>query len=203
VANLGQRARQNAGMRLFAALYPPDAAVEHLDEFLAPRRDAGTDLRWTDTEQFHLTLAFMPDVAEHLVEPLADALVGSLTDRRPLDLRVIGGGAFPNAAEAKVIWGGVDVRDDPAAESLTSLARTVRLTASHEGAGPQGGPFRPHLTVARSRRAFEATRWLRILDAYAGPSWTADQVTLVASHLGEARGRRPRYEVMAQVPLGG
>jgi 2'-5' RNA ligase len=190
-------------MRLFAALYPPAAAVEHLDDFLAPRREAGTDLRWTDTEQFHVTLAFMPEVAEHLVEPLADALAESLSERRPLDLRVIGGGAFPNAAEAKVIWGGLDVRDDPAGESLTSLARTVRLTASHAGAAPQGGPFRAHLTVARSRRAFEATRWLRILEAYAGPAWIADEVTLVASHLGESRGRRPRYEVMAQVALGG
>lgn len=190
-------------MRLFAALYPPADAVEHLDDFLAPRREAGTDLRWTDTEQFHVTLAFMPEVAEHLVEPLADALAESLSDRRPLDLRVIGGGSFPNAADAKVIWGGIVVRDDPGGESLTSLARTVRLTASHSGAAPQGGPFRAHLTVARSRRAFEATRWLRILEAYAGPAWTADEVTLVASHLGESRGRRPRYEVMAQVPLGG
>ncbi|HCB04895.1 MAG TPA: RNA 2',3'-cyclic phosphodiesterase, partial [Nocardioides bacterium] len=32
-------------MRLFAALTPPAEALEHLDEFLEPRRAAG-ELRW-------------------------------------------------------------------------------------------------------------------------------------------------------------
>jgi len=79
----------------------------------------------------------------------------------------------------------------------------VRRAAGHAGAAPQGGPFHPHVTLARSRRPIEATRWLRVIDGYAGPAWTADEVTLFVSHLGEGRGRRPRYEPVAALPLVG
>jgi 2'-5' RNA ligase len=48
----------------------------------------------------------------------------------------------------------------------------------------------------------EASRWLRVLELYAGPAWVAREVTLIASHLGEGRGNRPRYEAVATLPLG-
>ena len=44
-------------LRLFAALIPPAAAVEHPAAFLEPRRDADPDLRWAGPEQWHLPLA--------------------------------------------------------------------------------------------------------------------------------------------------
>ena len=70
------------------------------------------------------------------------------------------------------------------------------------GAAPEGGPFHPHLTLARLRRPGEVTRWLRVLGGYAGPGWTSDEVTLIESHLGEGPRRRPRYEVLGRFPLG-
>ena len=59
-----------------------------------------------------------------------------------------------------------------------------------------------HAAACSPRRPTEATRWLRVLEGYAGPSWTAGDVTLIASHLGEGRGNRPRYEEVATFPLG-
>jgi 2'-5' RNA ligase len=41
-----------------------------------------------------------------------------------------------------------------------------------------------------------------VLEAYRGPTWTATEVTLVESHLGEGPRRRPRYEVVGTFPLG-
>jgi 2'-5' RNA ligase len=45
------------------------------------------------------------------------------------------------------------------------------------------------------------TKWVRLLDAYRGPVWTADALTLVQSHLGEGPHNRPRYEVLERFPL--
>jgi 2'-5' RNA ligase len=44
---------------------------------------------------------------------------------------------------------------------------------------------------------------VRLLDAYRGPTWTVDRMTLVASYLGEGPRRRPRYEVMEKFLLRG
>jgi 2'-5' RNA ligase len=187
-------------MRIFAALVPPESAVEDLGRFLEPRREAGEDLRWTDPEQWHVTLAFMAQVPAASVDALADEVAAAVSGRPSLALRVEGGGAFPNPYSARVLWAGVE-GGDGALSSLASLTRGVRQAANHAGAAPEGGPFHPHVTVARLRRPTEATRWIRVLDSYAGPAWLADEVALVASHLGEGRGRRPRYEHLATLPL--
>lgn len=184
-------------MRLFAALVPPPAALEHLEEFLEPRRASGT-FRWSAAEQWHVTLAFYPDVAEARVDDLVEALEAAATRRRATYARIAGGGAFPHAAAAKVLWAGVDGDD----EELRRLATGCRGAASRAGARVDGQPFRPHLTLARIGAPQEVARWVRLLDAYTGPTWRADTVTLVASHLGEGPRRRPRHEVLAEVPLG-
>ena len=55
-------------------------------------------------------------------------------------------------------------------------------------------------TAAKISRC-EASRWIRVFDPYEGPVWSATQVSLIESHLGQGRGRRPRYEVLAELPL--
>jgi 2'-5' RNA ligase len=187
---------------MFAALVPPDEVTTDLDGFLEPRREAGPDLRWTDPDQWHVTLAFMADVPERAGDLLVDELADAVARRAPMALRFEGGGAFPNPYAARVLWTGIE-GGERALSSMAALARGVRRAANRAGAAPQGGPFHPHVTLGRWRRPAEATRWLRVLEAYAGPAWVAQEVTLVASHLGEGRGHRPRYEVAAVLPLAG
>lgn len=178
-------------MRLFVALVPPAEVVADVEGFLEPRREAGPRLRWSDPEQVHVTLAFLPDAPEdrldRLVENLAAAVIGA-----PFALRLAGGGAFPNPYAARVLFAHVE---DPAAR-LAPLARRVRGAANRAGLVVEGGRFHPHLTLARSRQLIEATRWLRVLDGYEGPGWVVEEVELVASHLGQGRERRPRYETL-------
>jgi 2'-5' RNA ligase len=183
---------------MFAAVFPPEAALDDLGEFLGPRQEAGPGLRWTVPEQWHLTLAFMPDVADRHLDDLSARLTRAAARRTPFDARLAGGGAFPNPARAKVLYVGVQTTG----EHLARLATGVRAAAAKAGADPQGGRFRAHLTLARTGRPVEATRWLRVLDAYRGPAWRAEEVALVASHLGEGPRNRPRHEVLETFRLG-
>ncbi|WP_205860675.1 hypothetical protein [Phycicoccus sp. HDW14] len=59
------------------------------------------------------------------------------------------------------------------------------------------------MTLGRFGRAVDATRWVRVLETYRGPSWVAPEVVVVQSHLPRERGHRPRHEVLARCPLGG
>lgn len=183
-------------MRLFVAVVPPPEVVAHLDDFLAPRRDAGADLRWSDPGQQHVTLAFLAQVPEQrvdrLVAQVADAVTGTA-----IAVRLAGGGAFPNPYAARVLIAQVE----DAASRLAPLARRVRGAANHAGVPVDGGRFHPHVTLARSRRPVEATRWIRVLDTYAGPGWVVEEVELIESHLGEGRGRRPRYVTLERFAL--
>ena len=94
----------------------------------------------------------------------------------------------------------------PAAEGDMQLAcEVLRRRFDDDGrAGVEvdGQRFRPHVTVARTGRPTELTRWVRLLDAYSGPTWTVDRIALVESHLGEGPRRRPRYAVVEELALG-
>ncbi len=188
------------GQRMFVAVVPPDEVVEHLDEFLEPRREHGP-FRWTAPEQLHVTLAFLESVPDRVLDDLVEGL-GRTASRRPaFEARIAGGGAFPNPAQAKVLYADLDLADE-ARTGLDRLAAGARAAAAHAGVAVDGRRFRPHLTVARLGRPSGTTRWIRLLDGYTGPTWTVDHVALVASHLGEGPRRRPRYEVVEELPLG-
>lgn len=189
---------------MFAALVPPHEALEDLAEFLGPRQEASeseqTRFRWTAPEQWHVTLAFMAEVAERHLDDLVERLGRAAARRAPMEVAVSGGGAFPNVGRAKVLWAGVDAGDRR--EELRRLATGARAAATKAGAEPGGGKFHPHLTLARLGRPVEATRWVRILESYRGPTWHAAEMALIESHLGEGPRKRPRYEVVETFRIG-
>ena len=185
-------------MRMFVALPLPEAVQEHLSEFLEPRQEAGPELRWTGPEQWHLTLAFLPEVADRHEDELLERLARAASRRKPLGLRLAGAGAFPNPAHAKVLWAGVE----HGGEELMRLAGGVRSAAAKSGIEVGAGRFHAHLTLARLTVPADAARWLRVLDLYSGPSWQAGEVQLIASYLGQGRNGRARHEVREIFPLG-
>ncbi|GAB3990749.1 RNA 2',3'-cyclic phosphodiesterase [Nocardioides marmoraquaticus] len=186
--------------RMFVALLPPDDVLEDLEELVAPRREArveGRPLRWTPAEQWHVTLAFMASVPDRALDELLDRLGAAAERTQPFDVWLTGGGAFPDVASGRVLWTGVE----PAAE-LEALSVRARNAAVASGVEVDGQRFRPHLTLARTNRPTELTRWVRVLEPYRSPVWPAGRLALVASYLGEGRRGGPRYEVVAEAKLG-
>lgn len=185
-------------MRLFVAITPPPEVLEDLADHLEPRVEAGPDIRWTDPDQWHITLSFMAEAPDRILDDLLERLTRTAARHPPLGLSLLGAGAFPNAYRARVLWAGVADPDG----GLGPLAHGIRNACNKAGATPEGARFHPHVTLGRFRRPTEATRWIRALDAYASPEWRARTVSVIESRLGEGRGRRPRYEVLAELPLG-
>lgn len=184
---------------MFAAVTPSPDAVRHLDDFLEPRREA-EDLRWTSTEQWHVTLAFLAGVPDRSLDDLFARLARAAARRTPMRVRLAAGGAFPDPDRARVLWAGLE-NDRP--EELGRLATGARAAAARAGVEVDGQRFHPHLTLARLGQPGSATRWVRLLDGYAGPEFVVDELCLVASYLGEGPRGRPRYETLAAFPLGG
>jgi len=185
---------------MFVAVVPPESVVENLEEFLAPRREAAA-FRWTVPDQWHLTLAFAANVPDRSYDDLVARLTRAAAKRSPMDVRVAGGGAFPNAGRAKVLYAGVET-SPRTGEELRRAATGARAALAKAGAEVDGQRFRPHLTLARMGRPVEATNWVRLLEGYAGPSWRIEELALVGSHLGEGPRGRPRHEVVETFSLG-
>jgi 2'-5' RNA ligase len=182
---------------MFVAVVPPDHVLEDLEEFVTPRRGE-VPFRWTQPEQWHLTLAFARDVPERSYDDLVDRLGRAARKRSPMEARIAGGGAFPNVARAKIVYAGVETD----LEEIRGLATGARAAVAKSGADVDGQRFKAHLTLARITRAVEASNLVKLLDAYAGPAWAVEEIALVASYLGEAPRNRARHEVVETFSLG-
>lgn len=178
--------------RMFTAVLPPSSMIEELDELLRPRRDQDPRLRWTKPEGWHLTTAFMADAPD--IERLMETLDEATSSVAPFTIRVGSGLSFPHPVSARLLGLGVV----EGAEELGALAKKCRGAANHAGAAPDGAKFVGHLTLARSNRGIQATKWLGVLDSF--PRWDVpvDEVALVQSH---QTGKH--YEVLTRFPLRG
>jgi 2'-5' RNA ligase len=204
-------------MRLFVAIAPPPEVLDELEALTAPLRAARDDLRWTNREAWHVTLAFLGEVHESALPGLLPRLERAARRHQDFCLAIAGAGAFPTTHRANVLWAGLsgDRR------SLANLATSVTAEASRAGATPpdKGRRFEPHLTLARCRLPADVSGIVAARASYQGLAWHADRIHLVRSQLpgtavpdrSEAAaepgpgpsGPRPRYTTVAWWPLCG
>jgi RNA 2',3'-cyclic 3'-phosphodiesterase len=182
-------------VRLFVAITPPPAAIGQLDQAVARLRSARPELRWAGTDAWHVTLAFLGEVDERVLPDLRTRLQRAAGRHEAQPLAIMGGGAFPSAGRARVLWAGLQA--DTAA--LAGLAASVAAGARRAGAPPadEGRKYRPHLTLARCREPADVRDLVAELAGFTSTGWTASQIELIRSHLG----RQPRYEQLASWPL--
>ncbi|MDQ4131418.1 MAG: RNA 2',3'-cyclic phosphodiesterase [Actinomycetota bacterium] len=184
-------------MRLFVALEVPDEVRGRLDAAVAPVRPRHPKLAWTSAEGWHLTLAFLGEVA---AEPsdIAAVLAPVAADAPAAGIRLSLGQA--GRFGRRVLW--VGVRDEPAGAVAALGAGTQRALAEKD-LPVDLKEVKPHLTVARARRGGgEVTASLVAAIPSVQSGWTAREVVLMRSvRLGQ---RRPnRYEPLRRLPLGG
>lgn len=180
-------------MRLFAAVDPPADVQESLAAALGGARD--DRLRWVPAQQWHLTLAFYGEVAETKVEKLQEGLVRAAERTRPFGVRLAGAGTFPRqAAKARVLWVGLDGEVD----ALRRLADRSAGSGRRARIAMEDRAFRPHLTLARSRRdAVDVAGLVEGLASYTSPWWEVTSLRLVRSTLG----REVRHETVRDFAL--
>jgi RNA 2',3'-cyclic 3'-phosphodiesterase len=180
-------------MRLFVAVTPPPEPLEQLRSATARARSACPDLRWTRSDQWHLTLAFLGEVDDGARADLTVRL-GHVAGRHPpLRLALHGAGRFGD----RVLW--TRVTGDVA--GLRRLAASVRAAARQARLVVEDRPYRPHLTLARGREGSDLRPAVDALAGFTGRTWTAGELHLVRSHLGAGPDRTSRYTPVASWTL--
>jgi 2'-5' RNA ligase len=186
-------------VRLFVAIVPPPEVTAELEARTAALRPAWPALRWTGPPSWHVTLAFLGEVADDLLPGLGERLARAAGRHPAQELAIRGGGAFPGASRARVVWAGLHADR----QALAGLAASVAAGARRAGAPPpdEGRSFRPHITLARLREPADVSGLTTALAELDGRSWTAVGIELIHSQLPAGPGSAPAYTSVAAWPL--
>jgi RNA 2',3'-cyclic 3'-phosphodiesterase len=182
-------------MRSFVALNLPQHERQRLHDSLAPLRERGLPVRWNPADHLHLTLKFLGDIEGAEIPRIAEALRDLAVRHPPVRLEIGGLGAFPSLRRASIVWIGVA----PDA-GLLELQRAVELVLTRLGYAREPKPFRPHITLGRTRGSARPPDVERVVATH---SWTStvavDSLDLMRSHLETAGAR---YEPLLRMALG-
>ena len=139
-------------MRCFVAVALPETVRASLEGVQAALRKSFAGARWVRPEGIHLTLRFLGEIDEALVNAVgSDLRVLAMRSGPPFSLAVGGVGFFPQRASPRVVWVGLrNPADDPGALArLAALQASIEETARRAGLSPETRAFHPHLTLAR------------------------------------------------------
>jgi 2'-5' RNA ligase len=130
-------------MRIFIALDIPVDVRAGVTKYMESARLLAPEARWARVEGLHVTLKFVGEVSDTLVEEIKIALAS--VEAEPFVVRFAGVGFFPNPKAARVFWAGVDGGDN-----LPRLASTIDAALGKLGFPRESKPYHPHLTLART-----------------------------------------------------
>jgi len=130
-------------MRLFVALAIPTEVQENLASLIRELKSADSRPKWINSNNLHVTLKFIGEVAPEKVIEIGEALAVVRTQRQVIaEFRGIG--FFPDARRPSVVWAGIQPSD-----ILCTLAAEVNRVLALVGISREEKNFVPHLTIAR------------------------------------------------------
>jgi 2'-5' RNA ligase len=179
-------------VRLFIGLSPGAPAVAHLAAAIDRLGDTG--FQRTAPDNWHLTLAFLGEVADRRLPDIADAATDAARGIAPFPLRL--SGAQILGRRSPVLC--TDVDGDLAA--LRDLVARLRDCLTRHRVPFDPRPFLPHLTVGRAPHGAPAASLADSADALStlhGPPWTVAAIRLYQTQPGPP----VTYKTAAGFPL--
>ncbi|HUV61304.1 MAG TPA: RNA 2',3'-cyclic phosphodiesterase [Thermoplasmata archaeon] len=173
----------------------PNDSLAALLEYL---KGSVASLKVVKPSNMHLTLKFLGDTEEALVEDIVKAIADSTRGRKPFEVRLRGMGAFPSLSNIRVVWVGMENGSElvELAEGLEDSLAAIGLERDKRG-------FKPHLTVARSKGIITEDTMQDFIAANAATDYGDYAVDGVILKKSVLTPQGPIYSDVRGIKLGG
>lgn len=174
----------NGILRSFFCIELPPAAQMKLWHTVDTLRLFFPDLKWVSANALHITLKFLGEqqqlLLENLMRSFEERLASSGLDMIALCSSALG--AFPNMRAARTLF--AELCGDLV--SLKAIASTVEDVSAEHRIPRETRPFKPHITLARTRRTETVVISPKDNPLFSKIEWQATSVTLMKSSLTPA-----------------
>jgi 2'-5' RNA ligase len=173
-------------------IQPGQTLVAELRELV----NSGADLKVVKPGLMHVTLKFLGDTEEGMVDEIGHRMSDATRGVRPFQIRLAGMGAFPSMSNVRVVWVGISD-----GSQLGEMAKRLDASLGDLGFDRDKKGFVPHLTLARARSGRnmgEVQEILRKNPATDFGSYQVDRILLKRSVLSP---QGPTYSIVREIPL--
>lgn len=180
--------------RLFLAVSLDPTLRQGLASFARELCQPVREWRLVTAENLHLTLRFLGTLPTPLIAQLETGLSQPVGSCLGGTFQVVGTGAFPRSARARVVWAGLS----GPLERLTRLVDVIDQGLQAIGLQRDPAEYRAHITLARARTERGIDLGTRLDPKAEFGALSVDRIELFESQLS---GGPPRYQRRWSLPL--
>lgn len=185
-------------IRTFIAVDPGKSIRERLILLQQKLMRAGTEVKWVEADNLHVTLLFLGEVENREIASVCKVVQQTAGEMPAFSMSVEGVGCFPNERRPRILWAGVG----EGAQALVDLHAALEEPLQELGYRREERRYTPHLTLGRVKSDRPVADLAESLARNAG--WKAGEVDI--SHLlvmsSELKSNGPEYTVLARARLG-
>ncbi len=141
-------------MRFFIALEIPNENKPQFQAIQAKLHTLIPQVKLTDVDKIHLTLAFIGEQPEEFKDKLIEVITKASFQIPPFEITPAYIDGFPNIHHPNVLW--VGVKDD--IDKLFIIAERIRDQLDYLNLPTDERRFTPHISIAKLNNNFEVDR---------------------------------------------
>lgn len=161
-------------------------------------RIAGSDVKWAEPENLHVTLLFLGEVNDVEIPRIFRIAEQAAVCQPPFTMSLEMLGAFPSIHHPRVLWIGVG----SGAQELIALHDRLEPPLSELGYRREERKYTPHITLGRVKAPGGQSRLSSFLAQHSGfraGSMLVEELALMASELTPSG---PLYTILGRAHLG-
>lgn len=171
-------------------------AVDGITKVLRPFRKLATPIKWTNTENIHLTLKFIGEVEPEVYQDIERVLTSAQYPVAEFPVRISGIGKFGRGPELNILWAGIEPSNP-----LETLYRQIEERLATIRIPKENRPFTPHITLARNKKNIDAKPYLRLIDQHRDTFISESAVKGFQIFKSDLSSVGPTYTILKEISL--
>ncbi|KYK30631.1 MAG: 2'-5' RNA ligase [Thermoplasmatales archaeon SG8-52-3] len=167
---------------------------QKLIEFENEIKNTGANVKLVEPENIHLTLKFLGDTDEILIDKIEEITKNSVSEIEPFEIKLIGSGVFPNERYIKVIWIGIEN-----GEIISKIAEKIDEQISSLGFEKEKRKFSAHLTIARIKSVKNKEKIIQVIEKYRNIEFTQLKVNSIKLKKSTLTPKGPIYTTLKEI----
>lgn len=183
-------------MRIFIGIKLDESVLDKIEKFLKPFKKIASPLKWTARENLHVTLKFIGEVSDEKYKQIETFLAGADFNTGAIALNIIGCGKFGKGRDLNIFWAGLEEN-----QKLEDMFNRIEKTLQKAGVPKEDRQFKPHITIARNKKAFNFKPFFELIDQNTDQLISNTTITHFQLFSSQLTPQGPIYTILKEIPI--